>query len=110
MDSVTEAVDHASRVLGSTFRMAVMAGAVEAVRLHLARGDRIDARDANGMTPLMLACGRNKLEVCRVLLDAGADPWLLTPTGATAFDVAKDAGATEVVELLQALQAGPMAR
>ncbi len=103
--TVTEAVNETSPALGPTFRMAIMAGAVEAVRLHIARGDRLDARDAGGMTPFLLACSRNKLLVCRLLLDAGADPWLLTPSGATALDVAKAAGATEVVGLLQQLLA-----
>lgn len=105
MVTMTDAVDKTSPALGLTFRMAIMAGAVEAVRLHIARGDRLDSRDAGGMTPFLLACSRNRLLVCRLLLDAGADPWLLTPSGATALDVAKAAGATEVVNLLQQLHA-----
>jgi RNA polymerase primary sigma factor len=53
------------------------------------------------MTPFLLACSRNKVEVCRLLLEAGADPRLLTPSGATALDVATAAGAAEVVDLLR---------
>lgn len=102
---VPEAARDATPVLGQTFRMAVLAGAVEAVRLHVDRGDRLDARDANGMTPFILACSRNRVQVCRLLLDAGADPWLPTPSGATALDVAKASGAADVVDLLEQLPA-----
>jgi RNA polymerase primary sigma factor len=107
---VTGSQDEAVPVFGPTFRMAVTAGVVEAVRLHVARGDRLDARDASGMTPFLLACSRNKVAVCRVLLEAGADPWLLTPSGATALEVARAAGAAEVGKLLEQLVPVPTAR
>ena len=47
------------------FRVAVIAGAERAVRLHISRGDDLNARDAGGMTALMLASSRDKAHVCR---------------------------------------------
>lgn len=100
MATVTEVAEDASRPLSPTFRMAAMAGSIEAVRLHVARGDDPNARDANGLTPLMLACRRKKIEVARLLIDAGADHRLVTPAGKSAFDFASEAGATELIALL----------
>jgi len=45
------------------------------------------------MTPLMLAAARNKPEICRLLLNAGADHRLLDPSGKTALDIATKSGA-----------------
>lgn len=85
------------------FRMAAVAGAVEAVRVHVVRGDDPNARDAGGLTPLMLACSRNKVQVARLLLECGADHRLLTPSGRSALDFASDAGASELVDVLTSL-------
>jgi len=50
----------AERPLNSLLRMAVLAGVELAVRMHVRRGDDLDARDGDGMTPLMLAASKNK--------------------------------------------------
>lgn len=84
-------------------RMAVMAGVESTVRIHIERGDDLDARDVHGMTPLMLAAARNKAGVCRQLLNAGADPGLIDPLGRTALDVATGCGSEAVAAILRAL-------
>lgn len=56
------------------FRMAVLAGIKVSVQLHLRLGGDVDATDEKGRTPLVLAASRGHLEICRLLLDAGADP------------------------------------
>lgn len=87
--------------LGSFFRMAIIAGVESAVRIHIERGDNLNARDAGGQTPLMLAAARNKPHIFKLLLDAGADPLLTDSDGKTALFVAKASGAHEIVSLLE---------
>lgn len=86
--------------LSRFFRMAIVAGVESAVRLHIERGDDLNARDAGGQTPLMLAAARNKLHICKLLLGAGADPLLADPKGQNAFFIANASGAHEVALLL----------
>jgi len=73
--------------------MAVLAGVETAVRLHIRRGDDLDARDNAGLTPLMLAASRDKGGVCSLLLSAGADVALLDPSGRNALEIASAVGA-----------------
>ena len=88
--------------------MAVWAGAETAVRLHIARGDDLDARDESGQTPLMIAAARNKPTICRLLADAGADLTALDPSGKSALEIAVARGAPEVVAAIElALEQGP---
>ena len=62
-----------NRPLNRLFKMAVMAGVEGSVRLHIRRGDDPNARDNQGLTPLMIAASRNRAGTCRLLLDSGAD-------------------------------------
>lgn len=82
--------------------MAVIAGAEGAVRVHIERGDDLNARDVGGQTPLMLAAARNKPQICRLLLAAGADPHLSDPMGNNALFIANTKGSREVALLLEA--------
>lgn len=90
--------------LSQLLRMAVMAGVESAVRIHIERGDDLNARDANGMTPLMLSAARNKPAICKLLLNAGVDHGLLDPSGKTAMDIAVANGSEAVAELLGAVR------
>ncbi|MCU0730972.1 MAG: sigma-70 family RNA polymerase sigma factor, partial [Hyphomonas sp.] len=82
--------------------MAVVAGVERAVRIHIDRGDNLDARDEKGRTPLMLAAARDKAAICGMLLTAGADAGLLDPSGRSALDIAKAAGALDAVSVIEA--------
>jgi RNA polymerase primary sigma factor len=88
--------------LNRLLRMAAVNGVENAVRLHVDRGDDINARDGNGLTPLMLAAGRNRSSVCRVLLEAGVDASLKSPAGQDALAIAKAAGAQDAVAVIEA--------
>lgn len=88
--------------LNQFLRMAVMAGVESAVQLHIERGDDLNARDASGMTSLMLSAARNKPGICKLLLGAGADPSLLAPSGKTALQIAIAAGSDDAAAVLQA--------
>jgi RNA polymerase primary sigma factor len=83
-------------------RMAVLAGVETAVRLHIRRGDNLDARDGSGATPLMLAAGRKKKGVVALLLSAGADPSLADPSGLDALGHAERSGSAECSDLIRA--------
>lgn len=85
--------------------MAVMAGVESAVRLHIERGDDLNARDTSGMTPLMLSAVRNRPAICQLLLSAGADHDLLAPSGRTALEIAIAAGAEATAAILGAFGA-----
>ena len=69
--------------LSRLLRTAVLAGVESAVRVHIARGDDLNARDEAGMTPLMLAAHRDRGAICALLLEAGANPLLTDPAAAT---------------------------
>jgi RNA polymerase primary sigma factor len=82
--------------------MAVLAGVEIAVRLHVKRGDDLDARDGNGMTPLMLAASKNKGTICSLLISSGADVSLLDPSGRYALMIATLAGASLAISAIVA--------
>jgi RNA polymerase primary sigma factor len=96
-----------SRPLSQFLRMAVIAGVESAVRVHIDRGDDLNARDSNGMTPLMLSAARNKPDICKLLLDAGVDHSLLDPSGKSALAIALAAGASEAAAILEAIKSSP---
>ena len=81
--------------------MAVLRGVEESVRLHLERGDDINARDDKGMTLLMLSAARNNGSMCRLLLDAGAESDLLDSQGQDAISIAIKAGAGEALSAIK---------
>lgn len=87
--------------LSSFFRIAIITGVESAVRIHIERGDNLNARDAGGQTPLMLAAARNKPHIFKLLLAAGADPLVTDSDGKTALLIANAAGAREIALLLE---------
>jgi RNA polymerase primary sigma factor len=86
--------------LNRLFKMAIVTGVEGSVRLHIDRGDDLNARDEKGLTPLMLAAHRNKASICRLLLDAGADPESLDPVGRNALAIALVSGSSDAATLL----------
>lgn len=100
---MNEADFASARPLNQFLRMAVVAGVESAVQIHIARGDDLNARDAKGMTPLMLSAARNKPAICKLLLSAGVDHDLLDPSGKTALEIAIAAGSEATAAILDAL-------
>lgn len=94
------AVIQPEKKLGALFRLAIRSGAVDAVALHIRRGEPVNGRDGAGLTALMLAATHNQLDVCVGLLDAGADPALVTEDGRTAGELAVEHGHAALAELL----------
>ncbi|MEO7073357.1 MAG: ankyrin repeat domain-containing protein, partial [Rhodanobacter sp.] len=81
---------------------AAAAGALAAVQRLLELGFAVDARDAQGATALLRACGSGHDSIVACLLDAGADPALTAPSGMTALAAAAGARQVAVVNLLLA--------
>lgn len=90
----------AERPLNRLLKIAVLAGVESAVRMHVRRGDDLDARDGDGMTPLMLAASKNKAGICALLLASGADPSLKDSSGRDALGIAEAMGASEAAGVL----------
>ena len=87
-------------MLNRFLRMAVIAGVESAVCIHIERGDDLNARDSSGRTPLMLAAAKNRHHICKLLLDAGADPHLCDAAGKNALFIANATGARDAALLL----------
>jgi RNA polymerase primary sigma factor len=87
--------------LPRTFKMAVWAGVENSVKIHIDRGDHLEARDDQGCTPLMLAASRKNQKICKLLIDAGACLFSVDKLGRTALDIALQLEATDVVRMLQ---------
>lgn len=80
--------------------MAALAGVQMAVRLHIRRGDDVNATDDKGRSPLILAASRGHTETCRILLEAGADSQILDNEGNNALSLSVGTGRVELAELL----------
>lgn len=93
--------------LNPLFRMAVIAGAVSVVRMHINRGDDFDAKDVAGFTPLMLAASKDRATVCEALIDAGADLKLCDPAGRDALTIARASGSIKAAEVLSSVMLPP---
>ena len=75
-----DTVRSTTKSLSPLFRMAILSGVSSALKPHLQRGENVNATDAEGRTPLILSAYRGHLEICRILLEAGADPAILGGT------------------------------
>jgi hypothetical protein len=63
--------------------------------------DQLEARDAYGHTPLLVAAGNGSYRAATLLLKRGADITVKDANGKTAVDLARVNNNTEMVELLQ---------
>lgn len=86
--------------LNPLLRMAVSTGVITAVKLHIQRGDNLDAKDSLGNTPLMIAASKRKIDICKILVESGADIHAINSNGDTALDIAKNINCVEVINLL----------
>lgn len=86
--------------LNPAFRMAILSGAIESVRLHVRSFGDANATDDKGRSPLILAASKGRVDVCRLLLENGADPALKDHEGNDAVTVARLRGHESIVGLL----------
>jgi ankyrin repeat protein len=76
-------------------------GLVDAVKLLLTKGAKIDHVNKSTQTALIQAAGKNQAAVVTILLAKGADKTVKNFMNATALDVAKRYKYTEVIKLLE---------
>jgi RNA polymerase primary sigma factor len=94
------AVDSPATKLNPLLRLAALSGVETAIRLHIRRGDDLNARDAAGATPLILAAAKRRSAVVRLLLAAGANPKLTDLRGMDALAHAVRGGCSNTIALL----------
>lgn len=94
-------MDSPLRKLNPLLRLAAISGVETAIKLHIHRGDDLDARDGSGATPLILAAGRRRRGAVRLLLEAGADPLLADRSGMDALAHALKGGCPETIAILK---------
>ena len=87
--------------LNRLLKIAAANGVDAAVKIHIAKGDDLNARDEAGNTPLMIAARKNKASTCRLLLENGADPSLKDLNGNDAFKIASEVGAIDTAKIIQ---------
>ena len=96
-------LQHAAAEAGQALLAATEAGDVEQMRALLARRVDIEARNAQGLTPLHVAAAGGDLAVVQLLVQHGADVHAQSYIGSTPLDHAITYGRRHaVVELLQA--------
>ncbi|CAL62001.1 Putative RNA polymerase sigma-70 factor [Herminiimonas arsenicoxydans] len=81
--------------------MASLAGVEAAVQLHINRGDDINAIDASGRTPLMLAASRGHVRICELLIQAGACISSCDRENKDALQIAKENNRSVVANYLE---------
>lgn len=81
--------------------MAIRLGVTNAVQLYVANGVDLNATDDGGMSPLMYAADAGQVQICRILLEAGADPLQCNDEGRDAHFFALKNGSSEVVGVLR---------
>lgn len=93
-------MDSPVRKLNPLLKLAAISGVETAIKLHIRRGDDLDARDSSGATPLILAAAKRRKGVVRLLLDAGANPMHADESGMDALAHARKGRCPETIALL----------
>jgi ankyrin repeat protein len=84
---------------------AVKSGNKDSVREAIEAGAEVNQQDKQGWTPLNWAAGKGDLEIVNLLLDRGADPFLVGRDLRTPQMIALAAGQSEVVKALRRAEA-----
>ena len=93
--------DELKEILKGSIHDAAISGEIEAVKLHLANGADVNARDDGGITPLLYAVWEGHKEIVELLLANGADTSAKNPDGQTPLDLAIEYDDTEIIDLLR---------
>ena len=83
-----------------TLKGAIWRGDIESVRAFIEAGADVNARDAEGMTPLMYAAKSGNIESVRILIESGADVTAQDSERRTPLSLAAKRENAEIVRLL----------
>lgn len=83
-----------------SFHAAALQGNLNAIRRHIDTGSDLNAKDAYGSTPLIVAATFGRTEVAKALIDAGADMTITNNEGSTPLHIASFLCRTEIVNAL----------
>jgi RNA polymerase primary sigma factor len=90
------------------FALAIRAGADDSVRVHLTRGEDLEARDNSGLTALLLAAKCDRGNICRLLIQAGANLGARDELGRSALAIAIESGAKYAASVIESLTPASM--
>ena len=79
---------------------AAATGSARLVEMLLMAGVNVDTKTSGGYTPLLIAAGRGRTEVVKLLLDAGADVKAVGESKRTAYQLAMDRDYGETAALI----------
>ena len=80
------------RPLPPLFGWAARAGSKASVELYIRKGYDINSTDSKGRTLLLISAGRGHADICRLLIEAGANPSLRDTEGHDALSIAVKTG------------------
>jgi quinoprotein dehydrogenase-associated probable ABC transporter substrate-binding protein len=80
-------------------------GPIEAAEALITRGADVNARSADGLTPLMVAAVHNNTPMIGLLIKSGADATATLPDGRTALGIARDNANDSAVKMITRMQA-----
>jgi CubicO group peptidase (beta-lactamase class C family) len=89
-----------SKLPDVSLHVAALQGNIDAVRQHIEAGSDLNAKDAYGSSPLIIATTFGKTEVARALIEAGADMKISNNEGSTPLHIAALFCRTEIVKAL----------
>ncbi len=92
---------------GRALSLAAMAQKVDAIKILIKAGIKIDGVNENGVTPLWQTAFYDMDKVAKVLIEAGADVSYRTPQGISVLQTARARGSKKVEALLLAANAKP---
>ncbi len=81
-------------------KLALLSGNCQAVLALLKRGEQVNRPDNKGTSPLMLAASKGHLDLCKLLLEHGANEYWEAPDGKTVRLVAVENGHANIGQLL----------
>jgi ankyrin repeat protein len=67
----------------------------------ISKGARVNARDADGVTPLMIASSKGYYDIVKILIKNKAKARIKDNKGLTALDYARNSGNLELIKFLE---------
>ncbi|MDY6456807.1 sigma-70 family RNA polymerase sigma factor [Acinetobacter faecalis] len=93
-----------TKSLSPLLKVAIKAGALDAVRLQIERGGLLNAVDSAGLSSLMLAAIFKQPDIFQYLIEAGASLELTDSKGMSVIDYAEESDVEKIKEIISEVQ------